>query len=118
MKKNKDAQPQIQSIVRAVAILKCFSGGKERGLTEVSKMVGLHKSTTSGLVNTLKAVRFLEQNPRTSKYRLGLELFTLAVNARRNLAMVCDPHLDKLRDMTGETVNLAVLDSDRPDNYG
>ena len=113
MRENTGGQPQIQSIVRAVAILQCFAGGKERGLTEVSKMVGLHKSTTSGLINTLKNVGFLEQDQRTGKLRLGLELFSLAVNARRDLAQICEPYLNNLLEMTRETVNLAVLDSGR-----
>jgi DNA-binding IclR family transcriptional regulator len=76
-------------------------------------MVGLHKSTTAGIVGTLKAEGFLEQDALTGRLRLGLELFTLAVNARSELGIICEPHLDRLLEMTGETVNLAVLDPDR-----
>jgi len=99
----------IQSVSRAIAILRCFSDGKEHGLTEVSKSVGLHKSTAAGLVNTLKAEGFLEQDEPSGKLRLGLELLTLAVNARSDLNMICEPHLQRLLEETNETVNLAVL---------
>ena len=73
-------------------------------------MVGLHKSTAAGIINTLKAEHFLEQNERTGKLRLGLDLFTLAVNARLELNDICEPYLNALLELTGETVNLAVLD--------
>ena len=107
------SQRTIQSVSRAIAILRCFSGGQERRLSEICKIVNLHKSTTSGIVNTLKAEGFLEQDPHTGKLQLGLELFALAVNARRNLELICEPYLNKLLELSGETVNLAVLDADR-----
>jgi IclR family KDG regulon transcriptional repressor len=103
-------QPAIQSVSRAVSILKCFKGDAELGLAEISRMIGLHKSTTAGIVNTLKAEGFLEQNEKNGKLRLGLDLFALAVQARHGLSEICDPYLNTLLEFTGETVNLAVLD--------
>jgi DNA-binding IclR family transcriptional regulator len=90
--------------------LKCFEGDVELGLTEISRTLDLHKSTAAGIVGTLKAGGFLCQNERNGKYRLGLDLFSLAVQARRGLSDICDPHLSNLLEVTGETVNLAVLD--------
>jgi DNA-binding IclR family transcriptional regulator len=105
---NSKQQPLIQSVSRAIAILNCFKGGVELGLTEVSHMVNLHKSTTAGIVNTLKAEGFLDQNLKTGKLRFGIGLFSLAVNARSGLDELCEPYLTKLLEITGETVNLAV----------
>ena len=79
-------------------------------LSEISKMVGLHKSTTAGIINTLKAEGFIEQSESDGKLRLGLSLFSLAVQARRGLVEICEPHLNKLLELTGETVNLAIFD--------
>ncbi|NMA24735.1 MAG: hypothetical protein GX936_03610 [Clostridiales bacterium] len=99
----------------------------EKTIIQLKKHLNLIKKINPLQYGNANRVFLSDGDPLASRYiisylelitRLGLELFTLAVNARRNLAMVCDPHLDKLRDMTGETVNLAVLDSDRPDNYG
>ena len=59
---NKPKGGSIQSISRAAAILRCFREKKKLGLTEISKMTGLHKSTASGLIHTLKEERFLEQD--------------------------------------------------------
>jgi len=103
-------QPLIQSVSRAISILRCFDGKSLLGLSEISRLLGLHKSTTSGIVNTLKAEGFLEQDDLTGKLRLGLGLFSLAVQARRDLTEICDPYLTALLELTGETVNLAVLD--------
>ena len=99
---------KIQSVSRAVAILRCFEHHRELGLTEISRMLGLHKSTTAGLVSTLRAEGFLEQNPRSGKLRLGLDLFSITVGARMELSKICEPHLNHLMDISGETVNLAV----------
>lgn len=72
---NKPKGGSIQSISRAAAILRCFREKKKLGLTEISKMTGLHKSTASGLIHTLKEERFLEQDPETSLFCLGLDFF-------------------------------------------
>ena len=74
-----DKKGLIQSICRAAAVLRCFDGQTELGLSEISRMVGLHKSTAAGIVNTLKAEQFLEQNEHTGKLRLGIELFRSSV---------------------------------------
>ena len=106
-------QPMIQSVVRAISILKCVGEHRELGLTEISKMLGLHKSTAAGLINTLKAERFLEISGRTGKLRLGLGIFALAMNNSMELGEICDPYLDLLLEETGETVNLIVRDGDQ-----
>jgi len=103
----------IQSVSRAILILRCFLDNKELGLTEISKMVGLHKSTTAGIVNTLKSERFLDQNADTGKYRLGIDLFCLAASAKLELSDICEPFLIFLLKEFGETVNLGILDEDQ-----
>jgi DNA-binding IclR family transcriptional regulator len=100
----------IQSINRAIAILHCFHDKRELTLTEISQAMGLHKSTTSGIVNTLKSEKFLEQDKASGKYKLGLEIFRLAINSRMELNELCEPYLDELMRLTGETVNLGVSD--------
>lgn len=100
----------IQSVSRAISILRCFTDFQELGLTEISKMIGLHKSTTSGIVKTLKKENILVQNEETGKYRLSIDLFCLAVTAKQELSDLCEPYLESLLQKTGETVNLAMRD--------
>lgn len=104
------AKKYIQSIERAAAVLRCFAEHDELGLTEISNMIGLHKSTTAGIVNTLKNEKFLEQNPRNAKFKLGIELFRLGANIKIDLKKICAPYLQRILDMTEETVNLVTYD--------
>lgn len=103
-------QPPIQSITRAISILRCFADKQELGLTEISNKLGLHKSTAAGIINTLKDEAILVQSQKNGKLRLGIELFCLSVNAKIELGELAMPHLDNLLHETEETVNLAIRD--------
>lgn len=100
----------IQSVSRAAAILRCFFDYQTLSLQEISNMVGLHKSTTSTLVTTLKNEQFLEQEPGTSRYRLGMNSFLLGANTKINLRTITQPYLLSLNERFRETVNLAAPD--------
>lgn len=68
----------IQSIQRAASILRLFSIAKPRlGISEISKLLGLSKGTVQGLVRTLLTEGFLQQDPETRKYGLGLQVYEL-----------------------------------------
>jgi IclR family KDG regulon transcriptional repressor len=103
-------QAPIQSVVRAISILRCFSAARELGLSEISGMLGLHKSTTAGIVNTLRNEGILEKNPETGKLFLGAEILSLAANAKQGLREMSRPYIQKLLEQTGETVNVGVRD--------
>jgi DNA-binding IclR family transcriptional regulator len=103
----------IGSVQRALDILNLFnSQAPELGTTEIAEALKLHKSTTAGLVQTLQANGYLEQNPATRKYRLGLRLLERAsvVFAQVPVRQIALPHLQQLRDQFDESVNLAVRD--------
>ena len=102
----------IQSVQRAVAILRCFTKDEaELGVTSLSKQLGLHKSTVSRLLSTLEQEGFVKKNPETDKYRLGLELVTLAgiVLEQIDLREIAAPYLSTLAERTQETINIVVL---------
>lgn len=100
----------IQSVNRAIHILKCFENNEELGVTEISKLMGLHKSTTFGLITTLEINGLLEKSEDTGKYRLGLELFRLGTKVNSTLRKITVPYLERLVTKFQETVNLVVLD--------
>ncbi|MBN1992928.1 MAG: IclR family transcriptional regulator [Anaerolineae bacterium] len=102
----------IQSVQRALAILRCFTReDTELGVTHISKQLALHKSTVSRLLSTLEQEGFVEKNPVTEKYRLGLQLVTLAGIALEQIDLreVAAPYLSQLAEVTQETVNIVVL---------
>lgn len=104
-------EKNIQSVSRAIHILKCFENAEELGVTEISKLLSLHKSTAFGLISTLEMNKLLEKNESTGKYRLGLELFRLGTKVNSNLRRITVPYLEKLVDKYQETVNLVVIDN-------
>ncbi|MCB0211930.1 MAG: IclR family transcriptional regulator [Anaerolineae bacterium] len=113
MTDNRSSDSSIQSVQRAAAILRCFTRVEnELGVMAISEQLKLHKSTVSRLLSTLKQEGFVEQNPETGKYRLGLSLVTLAgvVLDSIDLRQVAHPYLHALAHETQETVNIVVLD--------
>jgi len=90
----------LASVRNAARVLRAFSrAGQELGITELSRQLGLGKSTVHRLVTTLTAERLLERGSTPGRYRLGLVLYELAL-----------PVLTTLRHETGEMVHVAVLD--------
>lgn len=103
----------LDSVRNAARLLKQFSyRERQLGVSELSRRLGLGKSTTHRLVTTLTSEHLLEQDPETGKYRLGLAIYDLgaAVSAHFALHEAAVPPMSQLRNMTGETVQLGVLD--------
>ncbi len=103
----KEKKNTIQSVERAISILKCFENHQRLGITEISKMLSLHKSTAFGLVGTLEYYGLLEQDA-DGKYRLGIELFRLGTHVQIDLRNIVLPYLDELLRQCQETVNLVI----------
>jgi len=102
----------LSSVANAARLLKEFGHGeRELGVTELSRRLGLAKSTVHRLAVTLAAEGFLEQNPENGRYRLGLSLFALGALVRRRMDVSnqARPLLGVLRDHTQEAVHLAIL---------
>ena len=101
------------SVHNAARVLRAFThADQELGVAELSRRLGLSKSTTHRLVATLEHERLLEQDQRTGKYRLGLALYELGttVTEHVDLHQAALPVLTTLRHATGEMVHVAVLD--------
>jgi DNA-binding IclR family transcriptional regulator len=104
---------RLSSVTAALRLMKAFSSEEpELGITELARRLGTAKSTAHRLASSLLAEGFLEQNAADGRYRLGLTLFSLGTLVRRRMSVTHEakPHLDALRDSSGETVHLAVLD--------
>ena len=98
----------IQSVDRAIEILSCFDQNEKLGVTEISKMTSLHKSTAFNLISTLEKAGLLSKDLASNKYQLGIELFRLGTLVNYNLRKMCRPYLEKLVEEYSETVNLVA----------
>jgi DNA-binding IclR family transcriptional regulator len=101
------------TLYRATQILDCFSQEHpELGVREVARMVNLSSSATGRIMQYLKDLGLLAQNPRTRVYSLGSRVLTwagiyLAISDIRTAAL---PYLQELHVSTQETISLYVLD--------
>jgi IclR family acetate operon transcriptional repressor len=104
---------RLSSVRNAARLLKEFSGvDKQLGVTELSDRLGLGKSTVHRLLATLAEERLLERDAASGRYRLGLGIYELGavVTAHVDLHEAALPAMVGLRQRTGETVQVSVLD--------
>lgn len=106
-------QKRLSSVGTAIQLLKAFSEEQvDIGISELSRRLGVAKSTVHRLAATLAAEGLLEQDRESEKYRLGIALFRLGALVRRRMDISSQgrPYLYALREKTNETVHLAILD--------
>ena len=112
----------IQSIERSSAVLRLLAADPDRlRVKEVADALGLPKSTAHSILRTLEHIGFVDQDPRTARYRLGRGLLGLAsagagpagagpagidANELRGRAL---NWADALAARSGEEVRLGVL---------
>jgi IclR family KDG regulon transcriptional repressor len=104
-----------KTLSKSLQILECFLlGPRDLGVTEIARRVGINKSTVQRIVNTFCNSGYLQQNPENSQYNLGFKILEVAslILQRIDLRPIARPFLEELRDKTGETVHLMVLDRD------
>lgn len=96
---------------RVTAVFDAF-GDDDHGLgvSELARRANLPKSTVSRIAADLVAQRFLDRDGEL--LHLGVRLFELGqtVPLPRRLRQLALPVMRELRDVTGQTVQLAVLD--------
>jgi IclR family KDG regulon transcriptional repressor len=100
------------SVSNAARVLKAFTPGeREWGVTDLARRLSIAKSTAHRLLATLTDEGLLEQDPATGRYRLGLVVFDMAAAAQSvDLHEAVLTPMTELRNRTGETVQVAVLD--------
>jgi DNA-binding IclR family transcriptional regulator len=99
-----------QLLDRSVAILRYLRGAGSAGakVATIADAIGLAPSTAHRIIGALERHGFIEREAATKRYRLGLSLFSLGVQAADStgLRRVCRPALLQLAAETGDTVFL------------
>src|SRR5215210_1849738 len=102
----------IQSVDRAARILKALGSGPRRlGVSQLADQLGLSRPTVHGLLQTLAAHGFVEQDRDSDKYQLGAGLLHLGnsyldLNELRARSLV---HAERLANRTRAAVRVGVL---------
>jgi IclR family transcriptional regulator, KDG regulon repressor len=108
-----DNRQNVKSLFKMLDVLECFSA-VDRALTviEMARRTGLPRTTVHRIVDSLRALGFLEQDASRERYRLGLKLFELGNTALTNLPLYREarPYVDTLARLSGEDVHLCVFD--------
>jgi IclR family KDG regulon transcriptional repressor len=101
----------VDTIIRAADLIETLGESKqELGIRELSDQVGLSPSTTHRLLDTLVSVGYVQKNPSTHQYKLGIGLFQIGVRVLSQYGMNPDVRLvlQELAESTGETSKLGV----------
>jgi DNA-binding IclR family transcriptional regulator len=99
------------SLVRATNILLCLSNGVNTN-TEIAKYCRYSTSTVHRLLNVMKNLRWVIQDPINHRYYLGPvanELTANQGNAHRYLLASALQEMGRLSNLSEETINLSIL---------
>lgn len=103
----------VKSADRTLAILDLLTQhGDGLTLTEIQRRLEFPKSSTYVLLMTMATRGFLEQDPVSRRFRVGIRLWQAGQSyvAANDLERVAVPYMESLRDLLNETVQLATLD--------
>jgi len=99
----------IQVIARAAHILRALENEKEGlSLGQIAKKVELPRSTVQRIVNALAEEHLLIGASLNARVKLGPSILRMASNSDFDFTAEVRPHLEKLSEVTGETVDLSV----------
>jgi IclR family pca regulon transcriptional regulator len=100
------------SLRAGLAILNCFSAEQPvLGIANLADELSMSRSTTHRYASTLVALGYLEQD-HARRYRLAPRVVDVGMSVLDSMALRrrAREHLRELREQTGRTVSLAVLD--------
>ncbi len=106
--------PGAQALRRGLSLLDIVAGSPGLRFGEIAERAGLTKATAHRMLATLVEEGFLRTDERDQRYHLGFRLFEMAhrVWDQFDLRSAAEPELERLRDLAGETVRLAILDGE------
>jgi DNA-binding IclR family transcriptional regulator len=102
-----------QTLLRGLDLLEAVVSGPV-SLAELSKSLNLNRSTVHRLASALVDRGYLKLTPREG-YTLSAKLLELGYAARQQISLprVARPHLERLAELTGDTVHLGILDGNK-----
>lgn len=106
-------QQIIKSLDKALDIIMYLHYSEvEKSLSDISSNLKLGKSTVYRMLKTLEIRGFIEQNPESEKYSLGMKFYLIGSNMQeqQSLLQILTPYAKQLFEKFGEVINISVLD--------
>jgi len=107
------AEQKVQTIERTLDLIELLATAKDGlGVTEIGQQIGLHKSTVFRLLSALTERGYVEKDPKTSAYKLGLKFIEISGLFLKKLELKTEalPVMRRLAEIVGQPVHLAILD--------
>jgi len=103
----------MKSVTRVVTILTYLQEHSGARLNDIAEHLGIHKSNASRLVKSLEQVGWIARDTTGLSYRIGPGLISVGQAALNQFALSDQliPMMQALRDVSGETVHLAVFEN-------
>jgi IclR family transcriptional regulator, KDG regulon repressor len=102
-----------RSVRRALGILEIMlRQGESLTPSQIANALRIPKSTAYEIIQTLSQRRYIERADKAGRFFLGRRLFELGMAYEGQIDLLKDSRriVEELRDTTGETVQLSILD--------
>jgi IclR family acetate operon transcriptional repressor len=100
----------VQRVCDILDLLQQEPGGTS--LARAAEVTELPKSSAFRYLATLEERRYVERDPESGEFRLGLGLLPMEARQLKTLIRRVRPHLERLQQEFQETANLGLLDGD------
>lgn len=111
---DKEKQPYGTVLLKADRILDFLaSSSHPQALSQIALATDLTNSTALKILDTLQLIGYVHKDHETKKFKLGSGLIKFANSVINELDIknVAQGYLEKLQEITGETVHLGILDN-------
>ena len=112
MSKKEPSYP-LKALDKSLAILEILSQENSAlSIAELSQRLGIYPSTIHRILDTLRYWGYVEQDPHTQRYQLGLKVLELGMAKFQGMELVKEAasYLKELQNQLNETVHLAILE--------
>ncbi len=113
----RDHDPYVIDVVEvALDVIECLNGGvKAFGASELAQKLGINRTRVFRILKTLDSRGYVDYDPDTQTYRLGLKFLAIGDNVRERLDLrrEAEPILLELAAQTGDSAHLLMLRGQR-----
>ncbi|MEM5469311.1 IclR family transcriptional regulator domain-containing protein [Celeribacter marinus] len=104
----------VAAVLKVFAVLESLVEDRRASLADLAGRAMTSKATAHRLLNTMIELGYVERDEDTERYGLTLKLFSLgarSIQDRSDLLWAADRVMAKLSRLTGESINLGVMDN-------